>query len=112
MKKHRIIKALSTLAIALMLLSLVALPICADTTNSPQIQINPDFDANATLKLVVNLIVATMALIGAIFGGWKLVMGQINDDPKERNGGILTLVLCLVAGTIVLVVFNTAFLQS
>ena len=49
MKKHRIIKALSTLAIALMLLSLVALPVCAEevteTSNIPQISfINPDFN--------------------------------------------------------------------
>ena len=45
MKKNKIFKALTFIAIAVMLLAMFALPICAeDTTSSPQIQINPDFD--------------------------------------------------------------------
>lgn len=110
MKKHRIIKALSTLAIALMLLSLVALPICADTTNSPQIQINPDFDANSTIRAVFNWIIGIVAIIGAGVGGFHIVMGQMNQDPKERNGGIITVIISLAVGGLMLTILNMVLL--
>ena len=110
MKNNKIFKALTFIAIAVMLFAMFALPICAEeTTSSPQIQINPDFNPNTLLRVIVNFVVGILALLGAIFGGWKLVMGQINDDPKERNGGIIVLVLCLVAGALILVVFNSVF---
>ena len=111
MKKHRIIKALSTLAIALMLLSLVALPVCAnETTNSPQIQINPDFDANSTIRAVFNWIIGIVAIIGAGVGGFHIVMGQMNQDPKERNGGIITVIISLAVGGLMLTILNMVLL--
>lgn len=110
MKKHRIIKALSTLAIALMLLSLVALPICAETANSPQIQINPDFDANSTIRAVFNWIIGIVAIIGAGVGGFHIVMGQTNQDPKERNGGIITVIISLAVGGLMLTILNMVLL--
>ena len=110
MKKNKIFKALTFIAIAVMLFATLAIPAFADeTTSSPQIQINPDFNPNTLLRVIVNFVVGILALLGALFGGWKLVMGQINDDPKERNGGIIVLVLCLVAGALILVVFNSVF---
>lgn len=110
MKKNKIFKALTFIAIAVMLFATLAIPAFADeTTSSPQIQINPDFNPNTLLRIIVNFVVGILALLGALFGGWKLVMGQINDDPKERNGGIIVLVLCLVAGALILVVFNSVF---
>ena len=110
MKKHRIIKALSTLAIALMLLSLVAFPVCAETTNSPQIQINPDFDANSTIRAVFNWIIGIVAIIGAGVGGFHIVMGQMNQDPKERNGGIITVIISLAVGGLMLTILNMVLL--
>lgn len=111
MKRNKIIKVLSFAAVAILLLTMFALPISAEETavQSPQIQINPDFNPNTLLRVIVNFVVGILALLGALFGGWKLVMGQINDDPKERNGGIIVLVLCLVAGALILVVFNAVF---
>ena len=110
MKNNKIFKVLTFIAIAVMLFATLAIPAFADeTTSSPQIQINPDFNPNTLLRIIVNFVVGILALLGALFGGWKLVMGQINDDPKERNGGIIVLVLCLVAGALILVVFNSVF---
>lgn len=110
MKNNKIFKVLTFIAIAVTLFAMFALPICAETTSSPQIQINPDFNANTLLRVIVNFVVGILALLGALFGGWKLVMGQINDDPKERNGGIIVLVLCLVAGGLILTVLNMVLL--
>ena len=45
MKNNKIFKALTFIAIAVMLFATLAIPAFADeTTSSPQIQINPDFE--------------------------------------------------------------------
>lgn len=110
MKKHRIIKALSTLAIALMLLSLVALPICAETTNSPQIQINPDFDANATIRAIFNWLVGIIALIVIGIGGYNFIIGHTQNEPTQRNQGLITILVGFAAGGLILTVVNMVLL--
>lgn len=107
MKKNKIFKALTFIAIAVMLLAMFALPICAeDTTSSPQIQINPDFDANKTLRAVFNWLIGILAVAGAGVGGYHIVMGQINQDPKERSGGIITVIISLAVGGLMLTIIN------
>lgn len=107
MKKNKIFKALTFIAIAVMLLAMFALPICAeDTTSSPQIQINPDFDANQTIRSVFSWLIGILAVAGAGVGGFHIVMGQINQDPKERSGGILTVIISLAVGGLMLTIIN------
>ena len=107
MKKNKIFKALTFIAIAVMLLAMFALPICAeDTTSSPQIQINPNFDANQTIRSVFSWLIGILAQAGAGVGGFHIVMGQINQDPKERSGGILTVIISLAVGGLMLTIIN------
>ena len=107
MKKNKIFKALTFIAIAVMLLAMFALPICAeDTTSSPQIQINPDFDANQTIRSVFSWLIGILAVAGAGVGGYHIVMGQINQDPKERSGGIITVIISLAVGGLMLTIIN------
>ena len=107
MKKNKIFKALTFIAIAVMLFAMFALPICAeDTTSSPQIQINPDFDANQTIRSVFSWLIGILAGAGAGVGGFHIVMGQINQDPKERSGGILTVIISLAVGGLMLTIIN------
>lgn len=106
MKKNRIFKAFSLIATAIMLLVIFALPISAEPTVSPQIQINPDFDANQTIRAVFNWLIGIIAIVGAGVGGYHIVMGQISQDPKERNGGIVTLIMCLAVGGVMLTILN------
>ena len=107
MKKNKIFKALTFIAIAVMLFAMFALPICAeDTTSSPQIQINPDFDANQTIRSVFSWLIGILAVAGAGVGGYHIVMGQINQDPKERSGGILTVIISLAVGGLMLTIIN------
>lgn len=107
MKKNKIFKALTFIAIAVMLFAMFALPICAeDTTSSPQIQINPDFDANQTIRSVFSWLIGILAVAGAGVGGFHIVMGQINQDPKERSGGILTVIISLAVGGLMLTIIN------
>ena len=111
MKKNKIFKALTFIAIAVMLLAMFALPICAeDTTSSPQIQINPDFDANQTIRSVFSWLIGILAVAGAGVGGFHIVMGQINQDPKERSGGILTVIISLAVGGLMLTIINMVLL--
>ena len=115
MKNNKLLKVLSILAIAIMLFAILTLPVCADETTTaaantsnanPQIQINPDFDANQTIRAVFNWIVGILAIIGAGVGGFHIVMGQLNQDPKERNGGIIALIISLAAGGLMLTILN------
>ena len=107
MKKNKIFKALTFIAIAVMLFAMFALPICAeDTTSSPQIQINPNFDANQTIRSVFSWLIGILAVAGAGVGGFHIVMGQINQDPKERSGGILTVIISLAVGGLMLTIIN------
>ena len=107
MKNNKIFKALTFIAIAVMLFAMFALPICAeDTTSSPQIQINPDFDANQTIRSVFSWLIGILAVAGAGVGGFHIVMGQINQDPKERSGGILTVIISLAVGGLMLTIIN------
>lgn len=107
MKKNKIFKALTFIAIAVMLFVMFALPICAEeTTSSPQIQINPDFDANQTIRAVFNWLIGILAVAGAGVGGYHIVMGQINQDPKERSGGIITVIISLAVGGLMLTIIN------
>lgn len=106
MKKNKIFKAISLIATAIILLTIFALPICAETTSSPQIQINPDFDANQTIRAVFNWLIGILAVAGAGVGGYHIVMGQINQDPKERSGGIITVIISIAVGGLVLTIIN------
>lgn len=107
MKNNKIFKALTFIAVAVMLLAMFALPICAEeTTSSPQIQINPNFDANQTIRAVFNWLIGILAVAGAGVGGYHIVMGQINQDPKERNGGLVTVIICLAVGGLMLTIIN------
>ena len=111
MKKNKIFKALTFIAIAVMLFAMFALPICAEeTTSSPQIQINPDFDANQTIRAVFNWLIGILAVAGAGVGGYHIVMGQINQDPKERSGGIITVIISLAVGGLILTIINMVLL--
>ena len=107
MKNNKIFKVLTFIAIAVMLFATLALPVFADeTTSSPQIQINPDFDANKTIRAVFNWLIGILAVAGAGVGGYHIVMGQINQDPKERNGGIVTVIIALAVGGLMLTIIN------
>ena len=111
MKNNKIFKALTFIAIAVMLFAMFALPICAEeATSSPQIQINPDFDANKTLRAVFNWLIGILAVAGAGVGGYHIVMGQINQDPKERSGGIITVIISLAVGGLMLTIINMVLL--
>lgn len=105
--KNKIFKALTFIAVAVMLLAMFALPVCAEeTTSSPQIQINPNFDANQTIRAVFNWLIGILAVAGAGVGGYHIVMGQINQDPKERSGGIITVIISLAVGGLMLTIIN------
>ena len=107
MKNNKFFKVLTFIAIAVMLFATLALPVFADeTTSSPQIQINPDFDANQTIRSVFNWLIGILAVAGAGVGGFHIVMGQINQDPKERSGGILTVIISLAVGGLMLTIIN------
>lgn len=107
MKNNKIFKALTFIAIAIMLFATLALPAFAEeTTASPQIQINPNFDANQTIRAVFNWLIGILAVAGAGVGGYHIVMGQINQDPKERNGGLVTVIICLAVGGLMLTIIN------
>lgn len=106
MKKSKIFKALSIIAIAVILFAF-SIPVGAEeTTSSPQIQINPNFDANQTIRAVFNWLIGIIAVIGAGVGGYHIVMGHINQDPKERNGDIVTVLMCLAVGGLMLTIIN------
>ena len=106
MKKSKIFKALSIIAIAVILFAF-SIPVGAEeTTSSPQIQINPNFNANQTIRAVFNWLIGIIAVIGAGVGGYHIVMGHINQDPKERNGGIVTVLMCLAVGGLMLTIIN------
>lgn len=107
MKNNKIFKALTFIAIAVMLFATLALPAFAEeTTSSPQIQINPNFDANQTIRAVFNWLIGILAVAGAGVGGYHIVMGQINQDPKERSGGIITVIISLAVGGLMLTIIN------
>ena len=107
MKNNKIFKALTFIAVAVMLIAMFALPVCAEeTTSSPQIQINPNFDANQTIRAVFNWLIGILAVAGAGVGGYHIVMGQINQDPKERSGGIITVIISLAVGGLMLTIIN------
>lgn len=107
MKNNKIFKALTFIAVAVMLLAMFALPAFAEeTTASPQIQINPNFDANQTIRAVFNWLIGILAVAGAGVGGYHIVMGQINQDPKERSGGIITVIISLAVGGLMLTIIN------
>ena len=111
MKKNKIFKALTFIAIAVMLLAMFALPICADeTTSSPQIQINPEFDANKTIRAIFNWLVSIIALIVIGVGGFNFVIGHTNNEPTQRNQGLITILVGLAAGGLILTVLNMVLL--
>lgn len=111
MKKNKIFKVFTFIAIAVMLFATLALPVFADeTTSSPQIQINPDFDANKTIRAVFNWLIGVLAIAGAGIGGYHIVMGQINQDPKERSGGIIAVIVSLAVGGLILTILNMVLL--
>lgn len=110
MKKNKIFKALTFIAIAVMLFAMFALPICAETTSSPQIQINPDFDANKTIRAIFNWLVSIIALIVIGVGGFNFVIGHTNNEPTQRNQGLITMLVGLAAGGLILTVLNMVLL--
>ena len=93
--------------ITIMLLMIAIPAFAAETeTGTPQIQFNTNFNANDAIKTIFNWIIAIIGLAGVGIGGFHIVMGQINQDTKERNGGIITLFVSLAAGGLMILLLN------
>lgn len=112
MKRNKIIKVLSFATVAILLLTMFALPISAEETavQSPQILINPDFNPNTLLRAIINMIIGFIILVAAVAGGWNIVDGQRENDTKQRNGGIITIVVAFFVGALILIVVNAVLL--
>lgn len=110
MKKTTLQKTITIILSIVAILMVTALPAVAAETCSPQIQVNPNFDANSTIRTIFNWLVSIIALTGAAIGGWHIVMGQMNQDTKERNGGIVTLIMSLSVGGLMLLLLNMILL--
>lgn len=83
MKKTTLQKTITIILSIVAILMVTALPAVAAETGSPQIQVNPNFDANSTIRTIFNWLVSIIALTGAAIGGWHIVMGQMNQDTKQ-----------------------------
>ncbi len=102
----KIIKTSIALVMVLMLCSATAVPAFAATASTPSI-FNGTFDPGNVIKTIINWIVGILALAGVIVGAVQIVLGGfINDDPKQRNTGIITLLISLAVGVLILTVTN------
>lgn len=111
MKRNKIIKVLSFAAVAILLLTMFALPISAEeTVQSPQILINPDFNPNALLRTIINTIIAFIIIAAAVMGGWNIVDGQRDNDPKQKSAGVITILVAFFVGALILIVVNAIIL--
>lgn len=106
MKNNNLFKTISIITTIIILLIIFTIPISAQSPSSPQIQINPNFDANQTIRTVFNWLIGVLAIVGAGVGGYHIVMGQVNQDPKERSGGIITVIISLAVGGLMLTIIN------
>ena len=93
-------------AIITVLLIMTVPAFATDTTPSPQIEINSSFDANDTIRSIFNWLIGILVIIGAGVGGVHIVLGQVNQDFKERNGGIITLIISIAVGGLMLLILN------
>ena len=104
----KLIKTISFILVSVVALLLVTSIPAFAATDAPQIevQLNPNFDANNTIRTIFNWLIGILAIVGVGIGGFHIVMGQINQDTKERNGGIITLIISLAVGGLMLLLLN------
>ena len=112
MKRNKIIKVLSFAAVAILLLTMFALPISAaeTTSNVPQISfINPDFKISDLLQFIFwfgEISILAIGLISGFIEIWKGV--QLDEQHKKNKGYIIigvTILVVIGLGAIVGMIF-------
>ena len=112
MKKNKIFKALTFIAIAVMLLAMFALPICAEDTTStiPQISfLNPDFNIKDLVEYLCWAIEIVILIGGVVFGLVEIWKGSQNEEPNKKSHGLkiigITIAIVIILGGVFSMVF-------
>ena len=112
MKRNKIIKVLSFVAVAILLLTMFALPISAaeTTSNVPQVSfINPDFKISDLLQFIFWFGEISILAIGVIAGLINIWIGVQKDEPNKKNNGWIiigaTILVVIGIGAIVGMIF-------
>lgn len=108
----KLVRKISVILVSVIALLLVTSIPAFAATDVPQIQVqlNPNFNANNTIRTIFNWLIGILAIAGVGIGGFHIVMGQINQDTKERNGGIITLIISLAVGGLMILLLNMILL--
>lgn len=112
MKKNKIFKALTFIAIAVMLLAMFALPVSAEETTSaiPQISfINPDFNVKDLVEYLCWAIEIVILIGGVVLGLIEIWKGSQDNEPSKKNNGVkiiaITIAVVLVLGGVFSMIF-------
>lgn len=112
MKKNKFLKALSFIAIAVMLFAMFALPIGAEETTStiPQISfINPDFNIKDLVEYLCWALEIVILIGGTVMGGIEIWKSSTENEPSKRKNGIkiilVTIAVVLVLGGVFSMIF-------
>lgn len=71
------------------------------------VNLNPDFDANTTIKAIINLFVVAAIITGLVAGGNMVIESLSEESPSRRRQGIYVIVGTLVIGGGVIAIVNS-----
>lgn len=75
-----------------------------------EIVLNPDFDANALLKAIVNVFSVGITLVGIISGVLMTAEGIREESPSRKWQGVGVIIFSLLLGGSVTVFLNMVIL--
>lgn len=62
------------------------------------IQLNPNFDANAMLRAIVNVFSVAIIISGVIYGLYMIAQSVSEESPSRKRQGIEVIIFSLVIG--------------
>lgn len=68
------------------------------TTVLAEITLNPNFDANALLKAIVNIFSVAIVVSGVIYGLYMIAQSVSEESPSRKRQGIEVIIFSLIIG--------------
>ncbi len=106
-RKKQIIKLVSIIIFAVVMMTVFTLPALAadETSNSPQILFKP-FDGNEIIKTIFAWLEGVIGIGGIGTGLFLMVWGAVTNDPGKKTAGLYTALLCVAVVVLMMTLVN------
>lgn len=105
MKKTTLVKILSIVCSLVLLCFVAVVPVFADSPEF-EIELKDDFSINKTIRTIFNCLALVILIVCVGAGGVQIGLGAARGNDKERNDGLMILIIGAGVAVVMLTVLN------